>query len=382
MRIGLDARTIYWHTRRGTGKNLIDLYSHLAAVRPHWRVSAYHRQQGDIEPLLPRRTVKPKQIEIRGDRIDAWLRWRLPLAAWQDGLDILHCPANLCPTWMPIPTVVTIHDLIPLDMPQGHSTAYLRRFEQSVRNACRRAAWVICPSGYTRCRLIDQFGADAQRITVNPWAPDSSIQPVTSEHWQPVLSRYGVRKPFVLHFGSAAPRKNTRRVIEAWSMLDKPIRQAHQLLIVGLDRAAKELLSQTVARLGVSSSVLLHTFADEADLPTLLSAATTLAYPSLSEGFGLPILDAWAAGSTVLTSDCTSLPEVAGDAAVMADPTDSCSIARGLRRLLTDRTFRAELRVRSQERLSHYDWSSTANRFAQAIEQAAGQQPGSLRDAA
>lgn len=371
MRIGLDARTIYWPTRRGTGKNLIDLYTHLSSLRPHWQVLAYHRQAGRVSPLLPDRNITPRFIEMMGDRVDAWQRWRLPMAAWRDGVDVLHCPANLSPAWMPMSTIVTIHDLIPLDMPQGREAKQVRRFVQSVQLACRRAAWIICPSRYTRDRLVQEFDADPDRITVNPWAPDSSVEPVPQHLWEPVLARYGVDKPFVLHFGAAAPRKNTRRLLEAWSMLDKSVRRQCQLLVVGLDPRSAEQLQITAASLAVGQSVKLHRFVDEKDLSTLLSAALVLAYPSLSEGFGLPILDAWAANTTVLTSNCTSLPEVAGDAAFLVDPTDSCSIARGLSRLIGDRTLRSDLNFRARNRLKQYSWEATTDRFAWTIEQAA-----------
>jgi len=376
MRIGLDARTIFRPTRRGTGKNLIDLYRHLAVVRPHWQVVAYHRQPGRLERLMPKRVFQPRLIEMVGDRFDAWPRWRLPAAAWRDGVDLLHCPANVCPSWMPVPTVVTIHDLIPLDIPDRQPVLEARRFEQSVRTACRQSAWIICPSDYTARRLVREFGADPLRMTVNAWAPDSSVCSVPPGDWPRVLRRYAIQGSFVLHFGSGEPRKNTRRVIEAWAVCDRVVRHQRQLLVVGLDERTRQELTRSVKQLGVGSSVRLHGFADEADLPTLLSAADVLVYPSLSEGFGLPILDAWAAGTAVLTSNATSLPEVVGDAAMLVDPSDGCSIARGLTRLLGDRTLRNELLAKSQRRLTRYSWHATAQRFADALEQVANARVG------
>ena len=373
MRIGLDARTIYRSFRRGTGKNLIDLYSHLAQVRPDWEVIAYHRLPGPTPPLLPA-FAQPRMIEMLGDRLDAWSRWRLPVAARSDGVDVLHCPANTCPYWMPVETVVTIHDLIPLDMPQGRPAAEVRRFEQSISAACNRAAGIICPSRYTRDRLVADFGANADLITVNPWAADSSIRPVSQDECRSVLKRYGITGPFVLHFGSDAPRKNTRRLIEAWATLKPQVRREYQLLVVGLEGHALDFVSEQVDQLGLVS-VRLHGFADEADLPALLSAARVLAYPSLSEGFGLPILDAWAAGTVVLSSHVTSLPEVAGDAALLIEPTDVCSIARGLKRLISDVRLRDELNTKARQRLKLYSWEQTSERFATVFERALGLSP-------
>ncbi len=322
MRITLDARTVYRSTRRGTGKNLIDLYGHVAKLRPDWHILAYHRNGGELPDVLNEPNVEPKLIEMPGDRFQAWGRWRLPMAAWRDGADLLHCPANHCPTWMPVPTIVTIHDLIPLDLPRGRKSNELHQFEQSIKTAVKRARAIITPSQYTRSRLIKEFGGDEDQVTVNPWAADTSIKIVPDDDWGPVLSRYGIRKPFVLHFGAPAPRKNTARVLDAWALAGMRTRKKYQLLIVGLDGESHQQMRRRVVNLGLTESVMLFGFADEQDLATLLSAAWVLAYPSLSEGFGLPILDAWTTHTPVLTSDTTSLPEVAGDAALLVDPTD------------------------------------------------------------
>lgn len=382
MRIALDARTIYRTQRRGTGKNLIDLYRHLAAARPDWRVLAYHRQQGVVEPLLPTGWAQPRHIEMPGDRFLAWDRWRLPSAAWRDGADLLHCPANHCPAWMPVDTVVTIHDLIPLDMPDRRPAAEVQWFRCSVENACRSAAGIICPSQYTRRRLIDEFRADGQRITVNPWPADSSVAPVPADMWASVLRRYNVARPYVLHFGASDPRKNTVGVIDAWSRLPRHVLTEWKLLVIGLDPATQSRMAQHVVSRRLSDSVVLHGFAQEADIPTLLSAAEILAFPSLSEGYGLPILDAWATHTPVLTSNTTSLPEVADNAAITVDPYDPDAIAIGLQSLMEDPSLRSQLVSQGHRRLSRFNWADTAERFACALERAAGIATPSIRIAA
>ena len=372
MRIALDARTVYSDQWRSTGKNLIDLYCELASIRPDWQVLAFHRQPGPTKSRLDQTSI-PIHIEMKSDRFDAWQRWRLPTAAWRMGADVLHCPTNGCPTWMSLPTVVTIHDLIPLDLPTGQSPKVVRQFQQSVQMACRHATQIITPSGYTRDRLVRQFEADSKCVTVNPWAADQSTRKIGQYQKRIVLDRYRIKPPFVLHFGAAEPRKNTRRLIEAWSMTQGYRHQQFSLLIVGLDDQMRIELFKQVAQHGTADSVQLHQLANEADLPTLLSAADVLAYPSLSEGFGLPILNAWATGTAVLTSTTTSLPEVAGDAAVLVDPTDTCAIAGQLGRLMQDLKLRHKLMTAGRRRLSRFTWRATAERFARVIETAAGE---------
>lgn len=371
MRIALDARTIYRPNRRGTGKNLIDLYNEVARLRPHWRITAYHRRGTAEDQPMPANITKPRPLEMLGDRFDAWMRLRLPLEAWRDGADVMHCPANLCPQWLTVPTIVTIHDLIPLDMPDGRDPRDLHRFEQSVATACRRAAWIVTPSKYTAVRLIDEFGADPHRITINAWAADSTMRYVSDRDCESIRRRYQLHTPFAIHFGSnpsTAPRKNTRRVLEAWATLKPVQRKNWVLLVVGLDQQRIQETKTIVERLSIQNSVRLYGFADERDLPGLLSASKMLVYPSLSEGFGLPILDAWTTNTPVLTSNVTSLPEVAGDGARMVDPYDVCAIGEGMRCIMQDTAYRRLLIENGRRRLPQYNWKATGERFVHTVE--------------
>ncbi len=375
MRIALDARTLYADQRRGIGRSLLRLYRTLAELRPDWRVIAYHRDPEARGHPLARPFAEPRCIEMPGDRFDAWGRWRLPVAAWRDGAEALHCPANDCPRWSPLPTVVTIHDTIPLELPETVSGAQVSRFAQSIRAARHRANVILCPSRYTRQRLVELAGIDAARITVAPWGPtlDADDFSRTADP-AAVLHEYRVAAPFVLHFGAADPRKNTRRLIEAWAMLPRRVRRQWRLLVLGLDGTTQQRLMKVTHRLGVHRGVVLHGFARERDVPALLSSAELLAYPSLAEGFGLPILEAFAARTAVLTSDATSLSEVAGDAALCVDPHRTLAIHAGLRTLIRDAAQRDELVARGVQRLSEFTWRTCAERFAEAIERTAGVQ--------
>ncbi len=374
MRIGLDARTIYATERRGIGKSLLRLYRELSLVRPDWEVFAYHRSADPEPELLPPDFATPRCIDIPGDRFDAWQRLRLPTAAWRDACDVLHCPANSCPGWTPLPTVVTIHDLIPLDLPETVADDDVRRFERGLTAAGRRAAAIFCPSEYTALRLVDGLLIEPDRVHVTPWGADRAA-PLSDDRVAETTDRYRVDRPFVLHYGAADPRKNTRRLIEAWSMMGARQRKRWTLLIIGLDAEAQAEYLSLCDSLGVTASVMLHGFAPEGDIPALLQAAEVLAYPSRSEGFGMPILEAFAANTAVLAGSETSLPEVAGDAAVAVDPEDTASVCNGLRTLLGDTAYRDELRLRGQMRLHLFSWDACARRFAEAIESAAPRQP-------
>ncbi|MCC7044031.1 MAG: glycosyltransferase family 4 protein [Acidobacteria bacterium] len=362
MRVAVDARTVYSAVRRGTGKNLIDLYRCVARLRPDWSFLMIHRRgfEGD-DPFAEAPNIAAVGVEMPGDRWHAWQHVRLPLAARAWKADVLHAPANTAPRFPLVPLVVTIHDLIPLDI-VANSVAS-RRWEREVGYGVSRARRILTPSVYTRDRLVGHYGVQPGKIVVNPWAPDSSLVRIEDPaEIDRVRQRYGLRlgQPYVLCFGAADPRKNTRRVLEAWSRIDPAVRHRAALLVVGLDGAALQPLREWMSSLLPEGGWSLAGFADEADMPALISGATALCYPSLSEGFGLPVLDAFACDTPVITSRATSLPEVAGDAAVLVDPTDTEAIGRAMADLITRPELARDLRARGRRRLEEYSWDRCA----------------------
>lgn len=369
MRIGLDARTLVSSNRRGIGKAMLRLYTHLQADHPDWEVLAYHRSVGPIPDDLPA-NFKPVHIEIPGDRFDAWTQLRLPAAARLDSVDVLHCPANVCPRWMPVPTVVTVHDLIPMDLPEGRSTQELKRFEQSVAAACEKATAVVTPSRYTCDRLIKEHGLDARRGIVVPWAVTLGSDTIDVNNAEQVVRRYGIDRGYLLHFGAAEPRKNTKELIGAWAMVRKHYRQFWRLVIVGLDEKTRDQCQRLAHSLGIEKDVVLLNFVPEQDLPLLLTCASIMVYPSQSEGFGLPILEAFATATAVIASDTTSLPEVAGDAALLVPPDSATALATAMTQLMKDPMRRSDLVLRGTKRLSSFRWHKSAERFAATLEAA------------
>lgn len=372
MLIALDARSIYAPQRRATGKGLINLYRALGEVRPDWRVIAFHRQPGRVDKRMMGTQVATRRVEMVGDRFDAWERIRLPLAARRVGANVLHCPSGTCPNWMPIDTIVTINDFHLLDAPEAEVPPLVRkRVEQSTNAATRRASWIVCPSKFIRDRLVSEFSVDPDRLSLVQ--PASDMEPEeASDITMGVFAKYGIEDKYALHFGGAAARKNTKLVLEAWSLQHESTHRMAQLLVVGLDVQTKRELSVVAHRLGIQNRVSLHGFVEDDELRTLLHGARALIYPSRCEGFGAEILDAWATETPVLTSYCSSFPELAGDAAMYADPEDPCGIARGMHRVIREAPVRRNLIDLGHKRLARYSWDLTAEQFAQSIEKASG----------
>jgi len=373
LRIAVDARQIYRAQRRGTGKNLIDLYATLAAVRPDWEFVFFtdNRHAGDPLAAVARKTRRCLSFNLPGsDRFSLWERYAFPFGAKIDKCQILHSPYNTGPFRPFASLVLTVHDIIPYDM--APDTIPARNWLAQVDRSIQAATHVITPSEYSKQRMCDVLNTPPEKITVNPWAPDRKVQHVSDvELLKATRVKYGLDADdeYIFGFGAVDPRKNTHRAIQAYARLPGELQSRYQFLLVGINAKARATLEELVHELDVADNVHLHGFADEEDISALLSGSSLLAFPSLIEGFGLPILDAFTCRTPVLTSNRTSLPEAAGDAAVLVDPLDVDSIREGLERILTDRQLSNELVARGQERVRAFTWERVAGTVANVFEQ-------------
>jgi glycosyltransferase involved in cell wall biosynthesis len=232
-----------------------------------------------------------------------------------------------------------------------------RRFLDLVKG---EAALALCPSEATRADCV-AAGIDEARLRVTPWG--TAARPATAEDHARVRAEYGLARPFVLFAGTMEPRKNLPRLVAAFERLG-PVDA--DLVLVGPDGWGGEQTGTGGAgtrRLG---------FVPTADLEALYGAAAVVAYPSLREGFGLPVLEAMAQSAAVVTSSTTSTAEVAGDAALLVDPLDTDAIAGALQHLLGDPDLAARLRVSARARAAEYTWARTADAVVAAYRDAAG----------
>jgi glycosyltransferase involved in cell wall biosynthesis len=370
VRILLDAREVFHPQPRGTGKNLVDLYCTLAAIKPDWEFVLAHEAPIQVPALSAHPNIRPLRAELNIPgvwRINGWQEFVLPLLARREAADVIHCPANVAP-WIRLPRyVLTLHDLIPLEIaPQARETlAWVRR----VRRSVWRAAHVITPSDYSKGRIANIIGRTSE-VTTIPWAADRKVHRVHDEAaLAAIRAKYageGTRR-FVLGFGASDPRKNTENIIRAFAELDSSIRSEVHLVIVGIQSAARARFVELAAALGISDCTQLHGFADESDISGLLSAADVLCYVSQSEGFGLPILDAFACGTPVITSDRSSLPEVIGEAGMRVDPFSTQAITAALRKMLSSVPMREQFSALGAKRGQLYTWERCARSYVEVF---------------
>jgi len=220
-----------------------------------------------------------------------------------------------------------------------------------------QAAMIVTDSEFVRRELIDLLGVAAHRIQTVPLGVDASFRPRSPAESAPILARHGLAGvSYLLVVATLEPRKNLLRLIEAYSRLPMPLRQQHPLVIVGARGWLTGELERRLVPLERSGQIKRLGYVSQEDLPLIYSSAHAFVFPSLYEGFGLPVLEALASGTPTLTSNRSSLPEVAGDAALLVDPENVDTLTAGLERLLTDAEWRAQATERGLRQARQFSW--------------------------
>jgi glycosyltransferase involved in cell wall biosynthesis len=290
--------------------------------------------------------------------------------------DVFFSTNSYLTVWgMTIPAAVLVHDLIAF-LPAARAQARAARIERATAGlAVRRAARLVCNSRSTEADLVRFFPRAAGKTAVLPFAASGRFhEPPAGPELEALARRHGVEPGrYVLASGTLEPRKNLARLIRAHARLPDELRRRHPLLIVGPRGWEEEELMRVAAG---APEVSLAGFVPDTDLAGLYAACTVFCYPSLYEGFGLPVLEAMAAGAPVVTSQVSSLPEVGGDAVVYVRPEDEQSIGGALERLLLSPEERARLSQRGRVRAAEYSWERTARELLGELERMGGARAG------
>lgn len=325
-----------------------------------------------LEPPLPLCTTRLSNALLYTPAAqEVWRRWpaRLPPPRWLPPAELYHAPYLPLPLEPRRPLVLTVHDLLGLRHP-AWATAEMRAQLQTIRRLAPRAALVLCDSEATRRDALELCDLEPARVRTIPLGVAERFgQPVDPGLEARLRVQYGLTRPFIVSLGTIEPRKNMARLIDAYDLLCERHGGLWDLVLIGQQGWGDEVVAPRLSRARRGRIHLTGRVRGD-HLPALLAAAEVMAYPSLGEGFGLPPLEAMAAGCPVVTSNCSSLPEVVGEAAVLVEPTDHEAICDGLQQVLTDEATAAGLRARGRERAAGFTWQRTAAATVEAYRDA------------
>ncbi len=289
------------------------------------------------------------------------LRAPLPIQLFAGRADVLHAPDFSLPPSVGSRTVVTIHDLAFMTHPECAVPSLRAYLHRVVPRATEKADHIVAVSQATANALTNLLHVDPRKITVIHLGVDPTMRRVEdSAKRNAAVERYGLRTPFIFAVGTIEPRKNYARLIEAFSIARTKPGGPTQLVIAGRNGWLYDDVYAAVDRHGVRDSVRFLDYVSDDDLPTLYSLASAVAMPSLTEGFGIPMVEAMACGAPVVASDSGSLPEVVGEAGLLVPPTDTSALADALHRVVSDMPLRERLVALGYERVRQFNWDDAA----------------------
>lgn len=363
MHVVVDARYIS-RLQSGIGLYTQHLLRALAAIDPETRYTYLTVRDGpDAGIRQPNFAPWVTRISFENHLVgDLWQSSYLPLRLAALGADLYHGPAVFLPLIkLGYRTVVTIHDLVAFLFPETVPAKYGTYMRWMTRLSVRSADRIIADSEATRVDLMRLLGVPAGKVRTIHAALGTGYAPVRDPaRLEAVRRTYQLEGPYLLFVGNLEPRKNLVRLIEAYALLRRRHGLPHRLVLAGKRGWLYRSIFQTVERLDLQREVVFTGYVAPEDLPAVYSMAAAFAFPSLYEGFGLPILEAMACGVPVVAGASGSIPEVAGDAALLVPPSEVEAIAEALHRVLTDPALRAELQARGFERSRAFSWERVA----------------------
>ncbi len=363
MRIGIEAQRIFRKNKHGMD------YVVLQEILQLQELDHENDYYVFVKPG-PDRCVKSSEhihvVELSAPTYPLWEQWALPRAARRAGVELLHCTSNTAPVWCGIPIVLTLHDIIFMEPCEGknHSAyqnmgrLYRRMVLPRVLPHCQR---IITVSHYEEQNIINRLNIAPERMAMIYNGYNQWFRPTDDP--QQVYRRYIDKPGFIFFLGNTDPKKNTERTLLAYARYLELSSVRRPLLMADLDRGYLNSIVRRNHIEGILDHLVMPGYIVNSDLPYIYNAAFAFLYTSLRESFGIPLLEAMACGTPVVTSNTSSMPEIAGPDALLTDPSSADDIADALLRLETDEKLRQQQREVGLQRATLFSWRQTAEQL-------------------
>lgn len=360
MRVGFDITPIT-SRRTGVGTYCFQLLRHLLALEENFQITGFSSGWGRLAlgPLAGK--IARRHIPIPTRLLyQLWSATGRPkIDRLLGNIDLYHATNFFLPPVARARRVLTIHDLSFLVMPEYSSPAIVGPFSRGMRQFAAGADAILAYSQSTKNDIVRLLGIPSEKITVAPIAADPALAPIAKEAAAAHLQQtYGISRPFFLFVGTLEPRKNVAGVVRAFAQLAGEF--PHNLVLIGPAGWNSEAIFQSIAQCGVPDRTIRPGFVPAEDLSAFYSAAAALLFPTHYEGFGLPLLEAMTCGCPIVTSDNSSVREVAGDAALYAPCDDIGAIAAAARRVVEDSPSRETMIKSGYAQARKFSWADCA----------------------
>ena len=377
MRIGIEAQRLFRTHKHGMDRVALELIKNLQQIDTLNEYFIFVKPDHDNKII--KETNNFKIVEIPGGPYPVWEQFKLPRVVKKYNCDILHCTSNTAPVFNGIPIITTLHDVI------FNETSFIKQllgsasWYQKIGNLYRRlivngvvkkSSQLITVSNFEKRNIKRQFGITNDKIkTVYNGVSENFSEEITDVIKNQVRQKYQLPVKFLLHMGNTDPRNNTRRVLEAFNEFTTRNIKDYKLVLVGLNEDKINSILEGLNLTQLRQHLVITGYVSDEDLPVIFSMSELFLFPSLREGFGIPIIEAMASGVPVITSNTSSMPEVAGDAAYIVNPLSKDDIVQGIKNILANNKVRQQLIKKGLARSRYFSWSNSANSVLELYQQ-------------
>lgn len=371
MRIGIEAQRLFRKKKHGMDIVALELIKALQQLDTKNEYLVFAKPDEDDKVISESQNLKIERVE--GGPYPIWEQWKLPAAA-KGKIDLLHCTANTAPLKSPAPLMITLHDIIYLEkinLKQG--TMYQRvgnlYRRWNVPRVVHKSKIITTVSDYERNRIIEHFGLPKEKVVTVYNAVGAHFKPITDAAvLEGVRKKYNLPQQYMFFLGNTDPKKNVKGLMAALALLKAENKLPYPLVMPDLDRVYLQRTLEEINAPRLIENIILCGYVPNSELPGIFGNAAMFLYPSLRESFGIPLLEAMACGVPVVTSHTSSMPEVAGDAALFTDPFKPETIAEQILKLSEDSQLHTELKNRGLERSKQFSWKNTARQMLDLYE--------------
>lgn len=365
MKIGIEAQRIFRSDKHGMDFVILEVLRRLQRKDDGQEYVVF---VAPGEDRCLESTDRLQVVELHCPTYPLWEQWALPRAVRKWGVELLHCTSNTAPLHCPVPLILTLHDIIFLTSPKAQGMSryqqmgwYYRRWNvPRIISHCRH---IITVSQTEQANILARFPKLKERLSVVHNGYSDCYHPIPDSYT--ITKKYLPDSPYLLFLGNTDPRKNTNSILRAYHEYLSRSQQGLKLIITGL---SQEYVEKRLAEMNIeicASNIVYTGYVPGSDLPALYNGAFAFLFPSLLEGFGIPVLESMACATPVITSNCSSLPEVAGSSSILVDPLSPHQIAAALLRLETDKDWYQQQVAYGLEHVKQFSWQHTADKYVE-----------------
>ncbi|MDW7696018.1 glycosyltransferase family 1 protein (plasmid) [Flammeovirgaceae bacterium SG7u.111] len=362
MRIGIEAQRLFRKRKHGMEVVALETIRELQKLGSKHELVVFVKEDEDV---CISSTESCKLVELPSTSYPMWEQVSLRKALKTYDIDLLHCTANTAPLFLKNKLVLTLHDIIYLESVSFSGSSYqnfgnlYRRFV--VPKVVDNCSYILTVSHFEKEQISEALNIDPKKVKVVYNAINPSFKIYDDQTLQAAKQKYALPEKFILHFGNTAPKKNTIGILKAFAEIRKDSKHNDiSLVITDCTEQHIDDLLKSINAVEVKSSIKIVDYVPFSEIPYIYNLATVFVYPSLRESFGMPILEGMACGTPVVTSSTSSMPEIAGGAALLSDPFDHFQIADCISSYLGSSKLCEEKKERGLERVSEFNWANTA----------------------